>query len=535
MNNKQLLEIAKKQIGNGGAKYRKYAGYGGSWCNMFVYWLFNANGCGSLFPMKTAKQKTYCPTSIKWCEKNLAQIPPYLAMACDLIYFDWEKNGVPNHIGIVEHRISTSAIATIEGNTNGGKVAEKDGKNARNAKYVQAIFRPKFAPAKISKCKLDLDGAFEYKSIGMLELALGLPITGILTKQVVATFQKKINATPDCAWGKGTSKSAQTFLKKKGFYKGTIDSDFGKNSVIALQNWINSVNYPQKKPATTEKPSTTTPTTTKKPATTANKAPAGKPYSGKFPTENTNAKIINGLMYRHCWPYGTPQKKYTYKNGKPLKAYTQGINKAYPKHNSWSNKKQKKGACCDVAVGEWLGNVGIHVPKDLKNQLKEMPKNKHLKSNGIYRAKDFRGGMICQRGRKDYSGHTWGVFEDINGKRYIANAHYKKLGGTYAVMDAKPKDIVKSKWKFYKCYNVLGAIRKYYMIGDYGYDVLYIQKFLNWYKVKDAKGNVVKVKEDGDFGKGTETAVKLYQKAKGMTQSGKVGAAMIAKMKAERK
>ena len=140
MTNTQLLAVARKQIGNNGGKYRKYAGFGGSWCNMFVYWLFNANGCESLFPMKTAKQKTYCPTSIQWCRSNLAEIPPYLAMACDIIYFDWDKNAVPNHIGIVEHKISTGAIATIEGNTSGGIVAEKDGKNARNTKYDCGIF-----------------------------------------------------------------------------------------------------------------------------------------------------------------------------------------------------------------------------------------------------------------------------------------------------------------------------------------------------------------------------------------------------------
>lgn len=78
--NNQLLAVAVKQLGNNGSKYRKYAGYGGSWCNMFVYWLFNANGCGTLFPMKTQYQKTYCPTSIKWCNANLAMIPAYLVM-----------------------------------------------------------------------------------------------------------------------------------------------------------------------------------------------------------------------------------------------------------------------------------------------------------------------------------------------------------------------------------------------------------------------------------------------------------------------
>ena len=510
--NKELLAIAKKQIGNGGAKYRKFVGLGSGqpWCNAFVFWLYADNGCGLLIQWK-GNQRTYCPASYKWCQKNLAQIPPFLALPCDIVYFDWDKNGVPNHIGIVENKITTTATHTIEGNTSGGKVDDK----SRAAKYELAIFRTHF-PTTGKKKKLSCNGNFGYNSIFNLQDALCLKPTGILDKETVMQLQKKAGAKQDGAWGNGTSKAVQTMLKKAKLYSGSIDGDFGKNSVIALQKWINNINYPPKK-KTPSNPKSDAPAT----------KPKGKLYDGKFPTENNNTKIINGLMYRHCWPYRTPEKKYTYKNGKPLKAYTKGIDKAYPNHKNWKNKKQKVGACCDVAVGEWLGNIGIKVPKDLKNQLKEMPKMKQLKSNGIYKAKVFRGGMICQRGRKDYSGHTWGVFEDIHGNRFIANAHYKKLNGTYAVMDAKPKDIVKSKWKFYKCYTVTGAVRKYYMKGDYGKDVYYIQLFLKWCGYS--------VNADGDFGAKTEAAVKAYQKKHGMTQSGKVGDAFIKKMKAERR
>ena len=253
-----------------------------------------------------------------------------------------------------------------------------------------------------------------------------------------------------------------------------------------------------------------------------------KPYSGKFPTANTNTKIVNGMAYRMCYPYGTPQKKYTYKDGKPTEAYKKGIDKIYPKHKEWSNKRQKAGACCDVFVGVDLGYVGIKLPKDLKNQLVEMPKmTKQLKSNGHYLAKDFELGDVVQRGRKDKSGHTWVVCELVNGKKFIANAHYKHLGGCYAVMDAKPKNIVKSKWKYYKCYTVLGAIRTYYKQGDYGYDVLYIQKFLNWYGIKCTA--------DGDFGAKTKAAVEAYQKKRGLTVDGIVGEKTIADMKKVKK
>lgn len=259
-------------------------------------------------------------------------------------------------------------------------------------------------------------------------------------------------------------------------------------------------------------------------------APKKEPqaYEGKFPSLNTNAKIINGLAYRMCYPYGTSSKKYTFKNGKPKDAYKKAIDKVFPKHKEWPNKRQRVGACCDILTAVELGLVGIKVKKDLKNQLVDMPKMKEqLKSNGHYKAADFKLGDIVQRGRKDKSGHTYTICELVNGKRYIANAHYKHLNGCYAVMDSEVKTESPKKWKYYKCYTVLGAIRTYYMKGDYGYDVLYIQKFLNWYKIPCTA--------DGDFGAKTEAAVKTFQEAMGLATDGIVGKKTIEMMKKVKK
>ena len=268
------------------------------------------------------------------------------------------------------------------------------------------------------------------------------------------------------------------------------------------------------------------PTPQPKPVEQPKAEPVG--YSGKFPTLNTNAKIINGLAYRMCYPYGTSQKKYTFKDGKPRDAYKKGLDKIFPNHGSWPNKRQKVGACCDILTAVCLGYVGVKVKKDLKNQLVDMPKMKdQLKSNGHYKAADFKLGDVVQRGRKDKSGHTYIICELVNGKRYIANAHYKHLNGCYAVMDSVVKTETPSKWKYYKCYTVQGAARVYYQKGDYGYDVMYIQKFLNWYKIPCTA--------DGDFGAKTEAAVKTFQEAMGLTSSGKVGETTIAYMKKVKK
>lgn len=520
----ELLTIAKKQLGNGGAKYRSYVGCGGNYCDMFVFWLYDANGCGTLLPWK-GKARTYCPASIKWCRANLAQLPLYWALLCDIIYFDWEPNGNPNHVGIVERRRSATSIDTIEGNTSGGIVDDK----TRNGKYIQGVFRTHFLPEKAYKCKLSGDGLFGDLSVYNLQLALGMKATGIFTKETAKYLQRKVGATPDGAIGPATARKLQTFLGV------TQDGEIGPATTRALQKWCNKVNYPQtdKKPAETK----SAPTATKSKTQTKTKT-TKKGYTGTLPTLNNNAKIINGYLHRMCWPNGTPKNKYTYKKGKPLKAYSQGIDKARPDHKNWPNKKQRVGACCDVLPCVVLDLVGIEIPKDLKNQLVQMPKmTSKLTPTTYYKVSQFKPGMIVQRGRKNRSGHTFGICEVVSydeknkkiiRKKYIANAHYKKLGGTYAVMDSKAVDQKPSKWKYYKCYIVNGAIRNWYGLHDYGIDVLYIQMFLKWAGYYNGK-------LDAGYGDYTQKCVARFQKAVGLKGDGCVGELTIKKMKAYKK
>ena len=243
LSNMQLLEIAEKQLGNTGGKYRKYVGQGGSWCDMFVFWLYDANGCGSLIPWK-GNERYYCPASIKWCNKNLAMLPIYLAMPCDIIYFDWDKNGIPNHIGIVYNKVSTDTIHTIEGNTSGGKVDDKNRPN----KYVLGVYRPHFVGHFKDK-KLSVDGVFGYQSIGGLQKALKLlgmysgSIDTVMGKDTVRSVQRLCGASQDGAWGANTSRCLQQYLKSKGYYKGKIDAEFGEASVRALQKFTNATAY----------------------------------------------------------------------------------------------------------------------------------------------------------------------------------------------------------------------------------------------------------------------------------------------------
>lgn len=298
--NTEQLKIAAKYLGQGGARFRKYCGLpsGAAWCDAYVTYIFNEAGNASLFC--DGKKQTYCPSTIKILQKELAQIPLYLAMPSDVILFDWDRNGVPNHIGFVRSKVSTSTINTIEGNTS-NKVMYK----TRPSKYVCGIFRPHFKPPTAIKIgKIAEDSEMGFQTIGNLQKVLGLTVDGILGKTTVKKIQAFCGGIlQDGSWGPATSKALQTKLAKAGYYTGKIDSDFGPASVKGLQRYINAKN----KATTVTKPTTTKPSTTTKPTTkpVTTTKPAAKPAKLK------SYKIDIDLTNQICTVYGVYSNKST--------------------------------------------------------------------------------------------------------------------------------------------------------------------------------------------------------------------------------
>lgn len=235
-NNTELLKLAQAHLGQGGSVFNRYCGSSGAWCCAFVTYIFHEGDDSPLF--YGGKKVVYCPTAIKWASANLAMIPAYLALPMDIVFFDWNHNGLPDHIGFIRERKSCDEVYTIEGNTNGGVVAQK----TRPVKYIQGIYRPHF-PAKFDASKpLVIDGLFGYNSIAVLQKALGVAVDGILGKGTVKALQKWAGVAQDGAWATKTSKAIQKKLKV------TADGLFGKESCKALQRWANTQVFPQQDP-----------------------------------------------------------------------------------------------------------------------------------------------------------------------------------------------------------------------------------------------------------------------------------------------
>lgn len=118
MGNGDIVKVALTQVGNiNGKPYWEWYGFTSrvEWCACFVSWCANEAG---LLEKGTIPKFSYCPTGIQWFKEhnqwmNKGQIP----QAGYIIFFDWEVDGISDHVGIVE-RVENGIVYTIEGNSN---------------------------------------------------------------------------------------------------------------------------------------------------------------------------------------------------------------------------------------------------------------------------------------------------------------------------------------------------------------------------------------------------------------------------------
>lgn len=137
----ELVNLALSQLGNaGGEKYWKWAGLSErcEWCALFVSW------CGDQTGLRASGQIPYFSfvsdgvsfykEKGKWIdgsEINSSNCEKLIQPGM-IIFFDWEPDGKPNHVGIVT-KVSDGYIYTVEGNR-GDAVAE--GNYSANSIYI---------------------------------------------------------------------------------------------------------------------------------------------------------------------------------------------------------------------------------------------------------------------------------------------------------------------------------------------------------------------------------------------------------------
>lgn len=147
---RDVIELAKSYIGTHenpmgsnnvvfNTDYYSRPVYGESypWCCTYVWDIFRMAGASELFYY--GQRTAYCPTVGSWARNEGMVVPYGEAQYGDLILFDWDGDGVADHIGFVLGLNGDGSIQTVEGNTsdadhsNGGWVLER-------TRYIGSVF-----------------------------------------------------------------------------------------------------------------------------------------------------------------------------------------------------------------------------------------------------------------------------------------------------------------------------------------------------------------------------------------------------------
>ena len=114
--NAAMVAVAQTQLGNvGGEPYWRWWGldYRVEWCAIFVSWC--ADQCGYLDVGVLPKMEGVRPYVDWFIERGQWQGRDYEPSPGDIIFFDWESDGLADHVGIVE-KVENGLVYTIEGN-----------------------------------------------------------------------------------------------------------------------------------------------------------------------------------------------------------------------------------------------------------------------------------------------------------------------------------------------------------------------------------------------------------------------------------
>lgn len=114
--NVDVVNIAMSQVGNiGGYPYWSWYGFSSrvDWCSIFVSWVADQAGVLNTAIPKFARASE----GANWFINNsLFRSRDYIPREGDLIFFDWDYNGVSDHAGYVRYA-ENGIVYTVEGNT----------------------------------------------------------------------------------------------------------------------------------------------------------------------------------------------------------------------------------------------------------------------------------------------------------------------------------------------------------------------------------------------------------------------------------
>lgn len=121
----EIVTVALSQVGNvGGQPYWSWYGFGSrvEWCACFVSWC--ANECGYI-DAGVIPKFAGCVLGSQWfMERGQWADNSIEPTAGAIIFFDWEGDGITDHVGIVE-KCENGTVYTVEGNSIGDSCRQR--------------------------------------------------------------------------------------------------------------------------------------------------------------------------------------------------------------------------------------------------------------------------------------------------------------------------------------------------------------------------------------------------------------------------
>lgn len=186
----------------------------------------------------------------------------------DVVLFDWDQDGLTDHVGIVEANLGDGWLQTIEGNTspsNAGSQSAGNGVYRRQRSYgIDCVLRPKWSDADAEEFSEGTnamnDAWWGRATTYALQASLNTPADGIISDQdiyfadditragtgwefdddpdygseVISALQQKLGVEVDGIIGPDTISALQQHLKNRG-HDLEVDGVAGYRTVECLQ------------------------------------------------------------------------------------------------------------------------------------------------------------------------------------------------------------------------------------------------------------------------------------------------------------
>lgn len=213
------------------------------YCAMFVSWVFAQAGASCV-----GIPGAYCPTIVQIGRSRGKAVFASSAKPGDVVLFDWEGDGVSDHVGICEAN-GGSYLQCIEGNTNNGVVARR----TRTYSSIVCVIRPDYGGAasstpaaskpsssgSASSGKLDVDGYWGKLTTTALQKALGTPADGIVSDQYIGYKAKNPGLeSSSWEWHQRTSSGSQMVRALQKKVGAGVDGIAGDETFSKLQAYL---------------------------------------------------------------------------------------------------------------------------------------------------------------------------------------------------------------------------------------------------------------------------------------------------------